>query len=72
MNQQVHLKLLESEKAVFRAACDIYAAYVAAGKVELQGDSEKELMERAIRTAISMAKRVDKLVQSDSEMPGLS
>ena len=72
MSQQVHLKLLESEKAVFRAACDIYAGYVAAGMVEIQSDKEKELMERAIVTAISMAKRVDKLVQSDSEMPGLS
>ena len=38
MNQQVHLKLFDSE--------------------------------RAIQTAISMARRVGGLVQSDSEMPG--
>jgi len=70
MNQQVHLKLFESEREVLRAACDIYSGYVKAGMVELGTDKEAELMERAIQTAISMAKRVDALVQSDSEMPG--
>ena len=70
MNQQVHLKLFESEQQVLRAACDIYSGYVNAGMVDLGTDKEAELMERAIQTAISMAKRVDSLVQSDSEMPG--
>ena len=70
MGQQVHMKLYESERAVLRAACDIYGAYIAAGMVEIGAEKEGELMERAIQTAISMARRVDKLIQSDSEMPG--
>ena len=70
MSQQVHLKLYESERAVLRAACDIYGSYVGAGMVELGSEQEKELIERAIKTAIVMARRVDKLIQSDSEMPG--
>lgn len=70
MSQQVHLKLYESERAVLRAACDIYGSYVSAGMVELGSEQEKELIERAIKTAIVMARRVDRLIQSDSEMPG--
>ena len=70
MNQQVHIKLYESERAVLRAACDIFSAYVSSGIVELGTDQEKECIERSIRTAIAMAKRVDSLVQSDSELPG--
>jgi hypothetical protein len=70
MNQQVHLKLYDSERAVLRGACEIYTGYVTAGLVQPGEESERELMERAIQTAISMARRVDKLIQSDSEMPG--
>lgn len=70
MTEQVHLKLYDSERAVLRGACDIYAGYLAAGLAQPGADSEKEYMERAIRTAIAMARRVDDLVQSDSEMPG--
>lgn len=70
MAKQVHMKLYESERAVLRAACDVYAGYVAAGMVEIGTDKESEMMERAIQTAISMARRVDKLIQSDSELPG--
>lgn len=70
MSQQVHLKLYDSERAVLRGACEIYAGYLTAGLVKPGEDSERELMERAIQTAISMARRVDKLIQSDSEMPG--
>lgn len=70
MGKQVHMKLFESERAVLLAACDVYAGYVSAGMVEIGTEKESELMERAIQTAISMARRVDKLIQSDSEMPG--
>jgi hypothetical protein len=70
MTQQVHLKLHDSERAVLRSACEIYASYVAAGMVRPGEDSEREFMERAIQTAISMARRVDKLIQSDAELPG--
>ena len=70
MTQQVHLKLYDSERAVLRGACDIYAGYIAAGLTQPGEDSESEFMERAIQSAISMARRVDGLVQSDSEMPG--
>jgi hypothetical protein len=38
--------------------------------VQLGAENEAEMMERSIQTAISMARRVDKLIQSDSEMPG--
>jgi hypothetical protein len=70
MGQQVHMKLHDSERAVLRAACEIYAGYVSAGMVQLGAENEAEMMERSIQTAISMARRVDKLIQSDSELPG--
>lgn len=70
MSQQVRLKLYDSERAVFQAACDVYTGYMAAGLVQIGETSEKEMMERAIQTAISMARRVDGLIQSDSEIPG--
>ena len=70
MGSQVHLKLFESERAVFRAACQIYSGYVSAGLVTPGEESEKQYMERAIQSAIGMAKRVDDLIQSDAEMPG--
>lgn len=70
MSQQVSLKLFESEKAVFRGACEIYAGFLAAGLVK--ADNEEQLKEKAIQTAVSLAKRVDDLVQSDAEMPRTS
>lgn len=59
------LELQPSETAVFHAASRIYAAHVAAGRVD-EGN-EGEVMKRCIRVAIRLALLTDKTVQSDDE-----
>lgn len=63
------LVLQPSEAAVFAAASRFFAAYIAAGQVTQ--DSEAATMEYCIRSAIKMALRVDRLLQSDGESVGL-
>jgi hypothetical protein len=67
--EPIALKLQSSEAAVFAAASRFYAAYIAAGQVTQ--DSEEATMEYCIHSAIKMALRVDRLVQSDDESVGL-
>ena len=63
------LELQRSEAEVFAAASGLYAACIAAGQVTQ--DSQASVMEHGIRTAIAMAVRVDRLLQSDDESLGL-
>ena len=67
--EPIALKLQSSEAAVFAAASRFYAAYIAAGQVTQ--DSEATTMEYCIHSAIKMALRVDRLLQSDDESVGL-
>lgn len=60
-----YLKLQASEVAVVGAAAQIYAACIASGKVA-EG-SEKEWIERAVQSAVAIAKRTDDLVTTDAE-----
>lgn len=60
------LSLQPSEAAVAQSACNIYAAYIAAGRVE--DGKESEWMKRSLDEALSIAKQADKLIQSDHEM----
>ncbi len=64
--EKPHLKLEVSEGIVVQVAGQIYAAYIAAGRVT--EETEKEWMNRSIRQALWIARTVDESVQSDSEL----
>lgn len=59
------LTLHPSESVVVRAAANIYAAYIAAGKVP-EGQAE-EWMKRSIQEALFIARTADDLIVSDNE-----
>ena len=66
-NQPSHyFSLQPSEMAVFRAACEIYAAYVASGQVS--EENKKDFYRRAISEAISIGRIVEKSIESDDEL----
>lgn len=68
MSDKTHYFCLRtSETAIFQAASNIYAAYVASNQVTDQ--NQAQLMERSIDAAIDMARTVDHRVQSDKERP---
>ena len=60
------LNLQPSEAALFRAATDLYAAYLIAGRVP--AGQEKEWMGRAVQDAFTLARMADDAVISDTEM----
>jgi hypothetical protein len=60
------VSLQTSEGLVFQASAQIYAAYIAVGKVS-EGH-EHQWIERATRDAILLANSAEKMVQSDSEL----
>ena len=60
------LSLQPSESVVTHVAGDIYAAYIAAGRVT-DGQEEK-WMQRSIAEAIKIAQMTDEAVLSDSEL----
>jgi hypothetical protein len=66
MNNKPILRLEVSEGIIVQVAGQIYASYIAAGKVE--ESAQKQWMERSIREAIQIAQTVDNAVQSDSEL----
>jgi hypothetical protein len=63
---QHYFSLQPSEKAVFRSAAEIFAAYVSAGKV--CEENKNEYYKTAIRDAIRIGQVVEKSIQSDEEM----
>lgn len=66
LEKKASLSLQPSEAIVVRAAADIYAAYIIAGKVK-EGQ-EKTWRDRAIREAFDIAKTADDAIRSDGEM----
>ena len=66
MSEGYYLRLQPSETAVFRAAANIFASYIATNQVT--EDNEAQMMKKAIRAAISIARYVEKAVQSDDEL----
>ena len=66
MSKGYYLHLQPSEVAVFEAAANIFASYIATNQVT--EDNEAEMMKKAIRAAISIARYVEKVVQSDDEL----
>lgn len=61
-----HLTLQHSESVVVHAAAQIYAAYIASGRVGEDGNTK--YMKQAIKEAIAIARGVDDAVISDGEM----
>lgn len=66
LEKRASLSLQTSEGIVVRAAAEIYAAYIVAGKVK-DGD-EKSWRDRAIREAFDIAKTADEAIVSDNEL----
>jgi len=56
------------ETAIFQAAANIFASYIAAGQVT--GENQAEMMKKAIAASISMAQYVEDVIISDNEMSG--
>ncbi len=63
---KTNMSLQHSESVIVQAAAQIYAAYIASGRVGEDGN--KKWMKQAIREAIALAKGVDDAVISDGEM----
>ena len=66
MSKTHYFRLQPSEMAVFQAASQIYAGYVASGQVK--ESNESEMMKKSISAAISIGKCVEKAVISDDEL----
>jgi hypothetical protein len=60
--------LQPSESIIFQAATKIYASYIVAGQVT--GENQKEKMKEAIASSISMARQIENVVGSDSQISG--
>ncbi len=60
------LNLAPSEAVVVRAAADIFAAYIVAGKVP-EGQTDLWL-KRSLQEAFHLARLADEAIQSDSEL----
>jgi len=61
-----YLTLQPSEQVIVTAAAGIYAAYIAAGRVE--GGQESEWMNVSIKAAIRIARVTDEAIQADKEL----
>lgn len=64
--QKTNISLQPAEGHVFRAAANIYSAYIASGRVP-SGD-ESKWMERSLHEAIQLAQLTDARVRSDKEL----
>jgi len=60
------LSLQPSEIALLTSAAHIFSAYVMSGHVT--GGNESDMMDRSVAEALKMARRIEELVQSDSEL----
>ena len=65
---QRYFSLQPSEKAVFKCASQIFAAYISSGKVT--EDNKNDYYKIAIRDAIKIGLMVEKSIESDDELPG--
>ena len=61
-----HFKLQNSESVVIAAAAQIYAAYIAAGRVT--DGEEDQWMTRSIKEAIKITAATDDAIISDNEV----
>ena len=66
MKKKIHASLQPSEMAIFRAAANIFAGYVATGKVT--EENEKNMIKKSIETSVKIANLVDQSIQRDDEL----
>ena len=66
MPKTTFLQLHPSEATVAQIASRIYSAYVIANRVT--DENETELINKALRVALTMAKKADDLIRSDDEL----
>ena len=64
---QRYFSLQPSEMAVFKCASQIFAAYIASGKVS--EENKKDYYKIAIKDAIRIGLMVEKSIESDDELP---
>jgi hypothetical protein len=64
--QKTKITLQRTEGLIFKAAAQIYSAYLGGGKIA-EGDEQK-WMERSLREAVQLAQLTDTRVQSDQEL----
>jgi len=68
MSKKNYFNLQPSETAIFQAAVNIYTSYIVIGRVTDENQAEK--MKEAIADSISMARYVEKIVESDDQISG--
>ena len=66
MSKTHYFSLQPSETAIFQAAANIFASYIAAGQVT--DENQAEMMKKAIAASISMAQYVEDVIISDNEI----
>ena len=66
LNQKYYASLAPSEMAIFRAAAEIYAAHVVAGKIT--DENKEEMIADVVATTIKICAKVDSSVRSDNEL----
>ncbi len=66
MSKTHYFSLQPSEIAIFQAAANIFASYIAARRVTAK--NQAEMMKKAIAASISMAHYVEDVIESDDEM----
>ena len=67
MSKAQYFNLQPNEIVIFQAAANIYSGYVQSGQVT--SENSTEIMKKAIGASISIARTVEKIVQSDGEIP---
>lgn len=68
MTKTHHFSLEPSETAILQAAVNIYASYIVAGQVTSENQVEK--MKEAVANSISMARHVESVIESDTQISG--
>ena len=68
MSKTHHFSLQPSETAILQAAVNIYTSYIVAGQVT--GENQAEKMKEAIAASISMARHVENVIGSDTQISG--
>jgi hypothetical protein len=66
MKEKYHATLQPSETAIFQAAAQLFASYVASGKVT--EENENDMILKAIKTSITICSIVETNVRSDEEI----
>ena len=68
MSKTNYFNLQPSETAILQAAVNIYTSYIVIGQVT--GENQAKKMKEAIAASISMARHVERIVESDAQISG--